>query len=557
MSHGLGGDPAPGLACGNLTDTFDFAGLTVKNTFIDIKAPGSPTDAGGPPTVTAPPGMAGMHRLFGKIKKKSPALETESSLGPQPPAILEGEPGPTAVANLESEDFPGTPMRVLPNMGGLLPSLDVGGNLQDSLAGLTVKNTFIGIKTLPTSDDGPPTVTAPPGMAGMHRLFGKIQLAPRPRGDEEASSATEAAPSLGTQPPAMLEGMGSPTTTANLEPAGLPMRVLPSMASECATSSSSPPPGLSEKSDLNWGSGGSTLHDSGACSPCAWFWKPTSCSKGADCARCHICPDGELKRRKKNRVATSGSSGPAESSLGQTKLASVPQEPAYVVCATSDHEDDFPQSTKVTVGDVPVKNTFINFDLRPPDYDADASSPPTVSAPGALLTRLFKTRPRPLGSSPYAGNPMEAGPSAFPPFIPPFIPAAPTPWRPPGILTDTVPFAPHSRPPGVLGPRVEPGWTDKFMAGFMAAPPLQAAAAAGDHYNSPQDAEGEVGNMNNEMYQLHLTRDCTPCNYFYYKVDGCRQGSDCQFCHLCPKGEIKKRKKERVKMLKSGGDNLQ
>lgn len=562
MSHDKFGDLALGLA-----STDSFAGLTVKNTFIEIKAPGSPADSSSPPTVTAPPGMAGMHRLFGKVKKKqqsleepSPALGADVSLGPKPPAILEAEQGPNPVANQESADIP---MRVLPDAGALLPSLDVGGNLQDSLASLTVTNTFIGVKSPPTSEGSPPTVTAPPGMAGMHRLFGKVQLAPPSH--EEPSRAPGAESSLGRQPPAMFEDMDSSITTTNTEPAGSPMRVLRSMASErsevfenCATSSSSSaPPGLT--------STGSALHSTGECSPCAWFWKPTGCSKGAECLRCHICPDGELKRRKKNRVATSGS-GPAESTLGQTKLASVPKEPAYVVCASSDQpvtfEDDFPQTTKVTVGTVPVKNTFINFDFRPPEDDTDPSSPPTVSAPGALLTRLFKTRPRPAGPtpdpSPNCRNPRETAPSPIPPFIPTFVPATPTPWRPPGILTDTVPSAPLSRPPGVLGPTlVDPAWPDHLCAGFPVALPAQAANATGDYFNLNQDAVGEVSDMKKEMNRLHLTRDCTPCNYFYYKVDGCRQGSDCEFCHLCPKGEIKKRKKEKVKILKAASEMAQ
>eukprot|EP00434_Breviolum_minutum_P018227 symbB.v1.2.016079.t1/scaffold1216.1/size131131/5 len=35
------------------------------------------------------------------------------------------------------------------------------------------------------------------------------------------------------------------------------------------------------------------------CKPCAWFWKPGSCHNGAKCLHCHLCPEGELQRRKK------------------------------------------------------------------------------------------------------------------------------------------------------------------------------------------------------------------------------------------------------------------
>lgn len=48
---------------------------------------------------------------------------------------------------------------------------------------------------------------------------------------------------------------------------------------------------------------GSSLHDgSGGCHPCAWFWKPKGCSIGTACDYCHLCPDGELKRRKKAKI---------------------------------------------------------------------------------------------------------------------------------------------------------------------------------------------------------------------------------------------------------------
>jgi len=48
---------------------------------------------------------------------------------------------------------------------------------------------------------------------------------------------------------------------------------------------------------------GSALHLSGRCKPCAWFWKPQGCEHGADCLHCHLCPQGEVKRRKKQKKA--------------------------------------------------------------------------------------------------------------------------------------------------------------------------------------------------------------------------------------------------------------
>jgi len=59
-----------------------------------------------------------------------------------------------------------------------------------------------------------------------------------------------------------------------------------------------PPPGIPNH--------GSALHGSGTCRPCAWFWKYPGCQKGQDCGHCHLCPDGEIKVRKKAKQATPG-----------------------------------------------------------------------------------------------------------------------------------------------------------------------------------------------------------------------------------------------------------
>mmetsp|Transcript_36873 Transcript_36873/g.79980 ORF Transcript_36873/g.79980 Transcript_36873/m.79980 type:complete len:378 (-) Transcript_36873:196-1329(-) len=48
---------------------------------------------------------------------------------------------------------------------------------------------------------------------------------------------------------------------------------------------------------------GSSIHGSGKCRPCAWFWKADGCHSAQDCNYCHLCPEGELKMRKKLKVA--------------------------------------------------------------------------------------------------------------------------------------------------------------------------------------------------------------------------------------------------------------
>ena len=51
----------------------------------------------------------------------------------------------------------------------------------------------------------------------------------------------------------------------------------------------------------------------------------------------------------------------------------------------------------------------------------------------------------------------------------------------------------------------------------------------------------------------HNSGACKPCAWYHHS-DGCRHGTDCEFCHLCPNGEIKKRKKEKQKVIRTMKD---
>jgi len=48
---------------------------------------------------------------------------------------------------------------------------------------------------------------------------------------------------------------------------------------------------------------GADGHGSGLCKPCAWYWRPQGCENREHCGHCHLCPEGELKVRKKTKVA--------------------------------------------------------------------------------------------------------------------------------------------------------------------------------------------------------------------------------------------------------------
>lgn len=61
---------------------------------------------------------------------------------------------------------------------------------------------------------------------------------------------------------------------------------------------------LSLSDTLGLWSEGSAQHSSGTCKPCAFLWKDESgCQNGANCKFCHMCPPGEVKNRKKQKLA--------------------------------------------------------------------------------------------------------------------------------------------------------------------------------------------------------------------------------------------------------------
>jgi hypothetical protein len=66
---------------------------------------------------------------------------------------------------------------------------------------------------------------------------------------------------------------------------------------------------------------------------------------------------------------------------------------------------------------------------------------------------------------------------------------------------------------------------------------------------SPTDGAGRPGEPSRGSAD-HGTGNCKPCAW-YHHAEGCRHAFDCEFCHMCPVGEIKKRKKEKQKLIKS------
>eukprot|EP00933_Yihiella_yeosuensis_P082462 TRINITY_DN96358_c0_g1_i1.p1 TRINITY_DN96358_c0_g1~~TRINITY_DN96358_c0_g1_i1.p1 ORF type:complete len:201 (+),score=12.72 TRINITY_DN96358_c0_g1_i1:34-636(+) len=53
-----------------------------------------------------------------------------------------------------------------------------------------------------------------------------------------------------------------------------------------------------------------------------------------------------------------------------------------------------------------------------------------------------------------------------------------------------------------------------------------------------------VSSQDVSIWIAHREGNCRPCNYFYFKADGCRNGNDCAFCHICTPEKVKARRRE-------------
>lgn len=296
-----------------------------------------------------------------------------------------------------------------------------------------------------------------------------------PRIPPALSCITEVAVELPPPPQSPIAAAFVPRVELPL--AGLPLQPLSSagaLAVAMEETVLAPPPQSPTAATLP--SAGSALHAAGGCCPCAWFWKPQGCDNGASCARCHLCPQGEVKARKKaakqalvrREKERQKFEEPAYVSVAQLETAHMPT-PAMTTSAAAGGEP----ATLSGIGDVPLKNTFIHYSEPASDV---SGGPPVYSAPCILLR----------------------------------------------------PDVPTSDSASPLLPLRNDG---------------TSAASTGE----PETTTAETGTA------AHARGECRPCSYFWYKVDGCRNGHECAFCHLCEKGENKKRKRDRIRALKASG----
>jgi len=258
---------------------FEAAALPVKNTFIDFED-GNQTPLSydrytqsctarmsGPPPMLFPP----------TPQKIGGMMESFSEMGSTMAPLPEGDEVTAAIDNLPD------PLRLTVMDSPVGMSQFIVDEPAKSPASLTHSPSTKGssARTSPTSPPPPP----PPAYAAPEATeLGSQSMPPPPLLPADSANVSGYPHGDFNMPGAEIAGLGYPQASS-LSPV-----MPPSMALQ--------PPSV-----------GSALHGTigpdgqPACKPCAWFYKEGSCTNASACGYCHLCPQGELKNRKKAKIA--------------------------------------------------------------------------------------------------------------------------------------------------------------------------------------------------------------------------------------------------------------
>lgn len=127
--------------------------------------------------------------------------------------------------------------------------------------------------------------------------------------------------------------------------------------------------------------------------------------------------------------------------------------------------------------------------------------------------------------------------------------------------------SPSSCPPCLKGP---PGLEDQVYASppasqlvaatpFASEAPWEILPGSGGHASpqrmvlslastvpAPEPGQPRLGGLELPSVgsRLHLIGQCKPCAHFHNARAPCKNGPQCEFCHICGRGELKRRQKE-------------
>jgi len=333
---------------------------------------------------------------------------------------------------------------------------------------------------------------------------------------------------------------------------------------------------------------GSRWHSQGTCVPCAWFWKPQGCQNGQECRHCHLCPEGEIKARKKKKLAAMRSvsdgaecgtinvsawrnSPPGLKSPGQASESSDnDQQQAGAAGSSSASESGVPGEARARREREAreTQSTHLRACLVC-ESQSKADRPRTTRR---AVTLQLPTRMRSeSGSPPRKPKEEKEEKEVAASVTPAKLDLAPSyaivgVGLPPGLEEGPGPGSMPDRPMkvNILDPKGSPGLESdgcRQSGGELGLGSCPVHRMLVDRQLT-SGREGEFGTKSmplllpptalNPGSKNHGNGDCRPCGWFW-KPQGCHNGQSCLHCHLCPEHEIKSRRKKKMADFRSGG----
>jgi len=318
---------------------------------------------------------------------------------------------------------------------------------------------------------------------------------------------------------------------------------------------------------------GAAMHGTGECKPCAWFWKPKGCLNGEECLHCHLCPSSALKARKKQLLQYKREAEALLSSAPEPLCVPLPAEVCYpppglsLPAGGEDSACQLPYPTLLESSHHEASGLEKAIDKL-----ARNDNLPGFEIANDKLADLLPSTS--LGSALHGSG--RCKPCAWY-------------WHAKGCANGEACEYCHECPPGELKERrkvkiqylrsIGVQFSKRASTDSPNLPPdslalnLQASLAddLGEEVRRAEKAkdvetedesadlapntdaagaEVSVGSAN------HATGQCRPCAWFW-KPGGCQNGKECLHCHLCPPGELQRKKKERQPVRKLSEQGVQ
>jgi len=269
-----------------------------------------------------------------------------------------------------------------------------------------------------------------------------------------------------------------------------------------------------DRSALSLGSG---AHQTGDCRPCAWFWKPAGCRNGQVCLHCHLCPSGALKARRKEKVASMRPSIDHASWLGFSNFGSqqlmAPEGYVFPGCIQAS-----------AMQPVALQQEYVPLVAFPPSGAQVIAVPGVVSQqPVANMISYDDAAVESFGEAKTTHKPSQSA-----------------------VCLDLARMLVDPNADSIES-ELEGGERDTLAAPLCRK--LSVSTTASDQSIGQADVFGAAAvdsssdsGLPSVGSALHSTGECRPCAWFW-KHSGCLLQRACHHCHLCPEGELKRRKK--------------